>query len=151
MSKINSTLKIILYFLPAVSLMILIFFMSHQTGEESSQLSTSLVLQIFNTSSTSTIELTSLSYLIRKGAHMAEYCLLFLLLYYGFFRCKFSHPTSTKRSIIIAFLYACSDEIHQLFIPDRAGTISDVFIDSIGIIVGFILILFIHKFLLKTH
>ena len=28
--------------------------------------------------------------------------------------------------------YACSDEFHQLFIPGRAGLVSDVLVDSIG-------------------
>ena len=33
-------------------------------------------------------------------------------------------------------LYACTDEIHQLFVPGRSGMIRDVFIDSIGGIIG---------------
>ena len=32
--------------------------------------------------------------------------------------------------------YAAIDEIHQLFVPDRAGRVVDVFIDSIGILIG---------------
>jgi VanZ family protein len=36
-------------------------------------------------------------------------------------------------SFILCFLYACSDEIHQLYVPGRSGNIKDVFVDSIGI------------------
>ena len=34
---------------------------------------------------------------------------------------------------IITVLYACTDEIHQLFVPGRAGMVTDVMIDSIGV------------------
>ncbi|HEX2359790.1 MAG TPA: VanZ family protein [Solirubrobacterales bacterium] len=33
----------------------------------------------------------------------------------------------------ISFLYACSDEYHQTFVDGRAGTVTDVLIDSAGI------------------
>jgi VanZ family protein len=35
-------------------------------------------------------------------------------------------------TIIFVFLYACSDEIHQLFVPGREGAIRDVIIDTCG-------------------
>ena len=35
----------------------------------------------------------------------------------------------------ICILYACTDEIHQLFVPERYG-LMDVLIDSIGISLG---------------
>lgn len=41
-------------------------------------------------------------------------------------------------------LYALSDEFHQLFVPGRAFQLSDLLLDSIGIILGFLFILFIH-------
>lgn len=37
-------------------------------------------------------------------------------------------------AIILSIIYAISDEIHQLFIPTRNGSFSDVLIDSLGII-----------------
>ena len=36
------------------------------------------------------------------------------------------------------FLYACSDEIHQLFTPGRAGMFTDVLIDTSGSLCGII-------------
>jgi VanZ family protein len=36
-------------------------------------------------------------------------------------------------------LYAVSDEIHQLFVPGRAGQIRDVLIDACGVFVGIII------------
>ena len=36
----------------------------------------------------------------------------------------------------VGVLYAASDEFHQYFIPDRTAAISDVGIDSLGVVVG---------------
>ena len=46
-------------------------------------------------------------------------------------------------SIGISFLYACSDEIHQLFVPGRSGNILDVLIDTVGASVGVLVFSFI--------
>ena len=49
----------------------------------------------------------------------------------------------SKKSILtvifLVFLYACSDEIHQLFIPGRSGEILDVLIDTLGGITSIVL------------
>lgn len=37
---------------------------------------------------------------------------------------------------LIGTAYACTDEFHQLFVPDRAGTLTDVVIDSAGVAFG---------------
>ena len=39
-------------------------------------------------------------------------------------------------SVFLAFLYACSDEIHQLFVPGRSGQVSDVLLDTLGSFTG---------------
>ncbi|MBQ3466792.1 MAG: VanZ family protein, partial [Oscillospiraceae bacterium] len=38
--------------------------------------------------------------------------------------------------LLFCFLYACSDEFHQLFVPGRAGMFSDVLIDTVGVLFG---------------
>lgn len=48
-------------------------------------------------------------------------------------------------STIIGFLYACSDEIHQLFSPGRSGKLIDVSIDTMGVLNGVLLVLLICK------
>ena len=35
--------------------------------------------------------------------------------------------------------YACMDEVHQIFVPGRAGRFTDVLVDSIGIALGVVL------------
>ncbi len=37
--------------------------------------------------------------------------------------------------------YAATDEIHQLFVPGRSGQLSDVLLDSAGVMAGIIIVL----------
>lgn len=73
---------------------------------------------------------------IRKMAHFGIYLVLGISLI-SFLR-EFSIPIFKLLllSIFLAFLYACSDEIHQLFVPGRSGQFSDVLLDTLGASVG---------------
>ena len=48
-------------------------------------------------------------------------------------------------SIGICFLYACTDELHQLFVDGRTGQFTDVLIDTAGAILGCIVFYIIYK------
>lgn len=48
-------------------------------------------------------------------------------------------------TIFVSFIYAILDEVHQLFVPLRHGSIGDVFTDTIGILISMIIYLFIKK------
>ena len=78
---------------------------------------------------------------IRKQGHFIEYALL------GIFslmlvRCyDFSVKKSLLITLLFVFFYACTDEIHQLYVDGRSGNVKDVFIDFLGSIAGIILIL----------
>ena len=73
---------------------------------------------------------------IRKMAHFGIYLVLGISLI-SFLR-EFSIPILKLLllSIFLAFLYACSDEFHQLFVPGRSGQFSDVLLDTLGASVG---------------
>lgn len=76
-------------------------------------------------------------FLERKGAHVFEYAVFAALL----FRLFAVHAPerileSALLGAVVALLYAMSDEIHQLFVPGREGKITDVLIDTLGIIGG---------------
>ncbi|MEG0368220.1 MAG: VanZ family protein [Coprobacillus sp.] len=131
-------MKKLKYFIPSIILMIIIFSFSSQTGTESSGLSSQIVSWIQNNLHISIPEIV-----IRKGAHMSEYALLTLTFVYGFHKSKFTINKVYLYSIISCFLYACTDEIHQLFIGGRAGQLTDVFIDTSG---GLILIVIVYLF-----
>ncbi len=77
-------------------------------------------------------------YFERKGAHVAEFFILNLLLINLFFK-----RYSTKKGVAfisssVALFYACSDEFHQLFVFGREGKITDVGFDTLGIILAVI-------------
>ena len=120
-------MKKIKYFIPSIFLMILIFMFSHQTGSESSGLSTQSVLWI-----QTYLHIPISEFIVRKAAHMSEYALLTLTLIYGFYKNHYPIQKIMIYSLIGTFLYACSDEMHQLFIGGRAGQFTDVLIDTCG-------------------
>jgi VanZ family protein len=110
------------YWLPALSWMALIFFLSSLQGSSLS-------------------DFGSLDFFVKKGAHITEYAILYLLLFRAF------HTVMDTRkalivSAIIGVLYAVSDEYHQTFVPLREGRVRDVIIDSIGI---FLMYLFLRR------
>ena len=63
-----------------------------------------------------------------KSLHLIEYAILAILIFFALLK--------NKTSIIFAYLYALSDEIHQTFIVGRSGRFKDTFIDLLGIIIG---------------
>lgn len=74
----------------------------------------------------------NLNFLIRKAAHFSIYALLGLL--FSLLICQYKSIKTNHFlfAIIFCFLYACSDEIHQLFVPGRSGEIKDVLLDTLG-------------------
>ena len=48
-------------------------------------------------------------------------------------------------TIVIGILYAASDEFHQSFSPGRTPKVTDVYIDTLGVILGILLVLFIRE------
>ena len=70
--------------------------------------------------------------ILRKGAHMVEYGLLWFLwwraLGYG----------SPLPAVAIALLYAASDEYHQSFVEGRRGSPVDWMIDAAGVAVAYL-------------
>ena len=70
---------------------------------------------------------------VRKTAHFTEYFILGLLI----MNCLITFGVSKYLliwTITIGFLYAISDEVHQLFVADRVGAPLDVLIDTCGVI-----------------
>jgi VanZ family protein len=53
-------------------------------------------------------------------------------------------------SILICFLYALSDEIHQSFVPGRACRILDVVIDTSGSAFFFLVYYLFSKLIVKS-
>ena len=52
-------------------------------------------------------------------------------------------------STIIGLEYAALDEFHQLFVDGRAGSVIDVFIDTIGVALGVLFVMIVYKIITK--
>lgn len=121
--------------------MALIFSFSNQKDVESSKVSDGFIdrtvvkiYKVFNENITKEKEdeiIEKYTYPIRKLAH---YTLYFVLGILAFLVVK-DYSINKKLiiySLLICFLYACSDEFHQLFVIGRSASIKDVMIDTFG-------------------
>lgn len=126
--------------------MALIFLFSHQPATKSSELSSGITEQIINiiivvapNSSNKTSQI-DISYIVRKGAHFTIYLVLGILVSNSIIKSNVEFKRNyLLLALLICFLYAISDELHQLFIPGRSGEVKDVLIDSTGALVGILL------------
>ena len=93
---------------------------------------------------------------VRKSAHFFEYLILAILVISLLKEYSLEEKKKYALAIAIVALYAITDEIHQLFVPNRSGRIFDVFVDISGAITG--LLFYVHYlkirkdgFILKIH
>jgi len=127
--------------LPAVLWMGVIFWMSAAPGDvsgEQSGLVVDAILALWRFISggaqLSAKALDTLSFLVRKAAHMTEYAILALLYRYALVKSGVSRPGA--KALLLAALYACADELHQAFVPDRGPSPIDMMIDTAGAFLG---------------
>jgi VanZ family protein len=87
--------------------------------------------------------------MIRKSAHVLEYGVLSWLTWRALHRPvrHENRPWSWKTamtSLGVVILCAATDELHQRFVPNRTGSITDVCIDTAGGVLGLALIWFVY-------
>ena len=135
-----------------------IFSMSCENAEESSNTSGQTIKVVLSTvpefekqpEEVKKNIIEELQFIVRKSAHFIGYMILGILasgliLYYGNINKKY------LLAFLICVIYAISDEIHQLFVPGRAGQVRDVLIDSAGSLLGIILVMAFVKILIKFN
>ena len=92
---------------------------------------------------------------IRKIAHFSIYTLVGFLLMSLMGTYKIKEINQIGTSLIIGVIYASTDEIHQAFIPGRGPQITDVMLDSLGVLTGIfismLLIEIIRRITKKTY
>ena len=90
-----------------------------------------------------------IDYPIRKIAHMTEYAVLVVLCV----ACGLGYMSWGKHvaglSFVVSVVYAITDEVHQLYVPGRAGRVSDVFVDTVGVTAGLLMCVLLAKILRK--
>lgn len=126
-----------LYLISAMCLAALIFYFSSRAGHQS-QSQSDLILKLLHLPA-------SYSYYVRKGAHFSIYLLMGILGWLFFDSLGFRAGKALLLTLIFAFLYAGSDELHQHFVPGRSGQFTDVLLDTLGASAGMLLAMLVHK------
>jgi len=150
---IKKTLRYLLKplsFVPAIAMMVLIYNFSSQNGTESSGLSFAVskyIVLIYNRIFMKGMSNHALNELIlyihpyvRKGAHITEYMLLAMTVSLPMYVYRFRGFGMTLVAIFFCVAFAAGDEWHQSFIAGRVADPKDVLIDSIGILIGVIVV-----------
>lgn len=139
-----------LSFIPALLMMYLIFSFSAQTGTQSGSLSyqvSKLIILVYNKLLFRGYDNATLNELIiqihpyvRKTAHVTEYFLLAASVSLPLYVYRLRGMALTLIAGFFCIAFACLDEYHQSFIAGRVSSVSDVYIDCMGIIPGILLI-----------
>ena len=155
--KLN-ILRIILIVMLLLTLKI-IFSFSNQNGNDSGSISKKITKILTNK-----IEyiqkmdklkkekyLKKVEHIVRKIAHFSIYALCGILLICLMLTFRIKNIIRIGISFSLGLIYAISDEIHQSFIPGRSAQLTDVLIDTSGVIFGIVLVLLIYTLIKKKR
>lgn len=136
----------VLVWVPVLVMAFVIFGFSGQGGEQSGGLSHKVAAVLVDGAEALHLVKTDaagreamieqLQFPVRKGAHMTEYALLGTLLYIALAVNGVHFRYRGATALSGAFLFACTDELHQLFVPGRSGRFQDVLIDTAGCLIA---------------
>ena len=74
--------------------------------------------------------------LVKKGGHVTGYALLAAFYLRGLAWRRTVTRADVGLAVLLAVLYALTDEFHQRFVPGRGATPVDVGIDALGAVAG---------------
>lgn len=141
-------IKKFIYIVLTLVILISIYYLSSMNNKETNSLSKGIVYKSIEIIEGITHKefdkksiVNKLNYPIRKCAHFTLFLLLGICIY--LLLNSFHLPHKILISIILSILFATLDETHQMFSLGRSSSILDILIDSIGSIVGIIIINFI--------
>ena len=137
--------KILLSLLPVLFVFVLIFVFSSFDATDSSSQSSTIVkfikknifpdLSKLKNKTDIRIVNDTISFVIRKGAHMTVYMILGFFSFASLWFIK-NRKARYFSAVAVAAIYAISDEIHQMFVPGRSCEFRDVCIDTCGAAFG---------------
>ena len=141
-----------------LSTFFIIFGFSSQDGEKSGNISKKITEEIItripqiqekeqNEREAITLRIEKV---IRKIAHFSIYTAVGLLLMALISTFEMKEKNRIIISLIIGIIYASSDEIHQSFVPERSPMITDIMIDTMGVMLGILLIM-LGKAIIKKY
>lgn len=131
--------KIVVKYIILILWMILIFWFSNQSGNVSGKMSDGIIFEVirfieslFRISLGNEKFIVTFAFVIRKVAHFSLYFVLGILWMILLKEYRVSLGKQVIYALLFCIIYACSDEIHQLFIPGRSGNLIDTMIDTTG-------------------
>ena len=136
----KNILRIILIIL-IIAWMCMVFGFSNAGGNESTGISITIARFLVKNE----VYIEFAEKIIRKIAHLSEYAIGAVLVYSLMLTFKLDIKVQFLSSLFFIIVYAITDEVHQLFIPGRSGNILDVWIDSLGALIGLCGLLFVMK------
>ena len=143
----TNILRIIFLILIIINSLI-IFGFSSQNGEESGNLSKSIIIKIadvFNIQKNKENFIDVGERIIRKLAHFGIYSLLGIWSISFLLTFKMKLKWQVVITTIWGIVYAITDEFHQSFSFERHASINDVAIDTLGVVFGILIVLLIIK------
>lgn len=138
----------IIFLILIITNSLIIFGFSAQNGEESSNLSKTVITKIadiFNVEENRETFLNIGESIIRKLAHFSIYTLLGIWVVCFMLTFKIKLKWQITLTAVWGLLYAITDEFHQMFSSGRHASINDVVIDILGVLFGLFLVLTINK------
>ncbi len=139
------TILRILLWTAVIAWMALIFSFSVETAAESTETSGGFISFFMErwipgftelTDAQQTAKIESVTHFVRKSAHFCIFAVLGFLTCAALWSCDAAVKQAFLLALLIGALYAVSDEVHQIFVPGRAGMIRDIFLDTCGVLTG---------------
>ncbi len=134
--------------------MIIIFLFSNQEASKSSNLSDKFIYRIVSIFRSDDVSeekmeliISNNTFIVRKFAHFFVYFVLGILVY--ILLKEFNINNIVIYSLLICYLYALSDEVHQFFIPGRSMEFRDTIIDGCGSLIGICFSRILNKKMIK--
>ena len=149
--KINILRGILILLLLGTFIMIFNFSSedSDKSGNTSQKITNEITKNIESIQKLNKVEKTKtldrIESIIRKIAHFSLYTLVGLLLMAICSTYNINEKLKVIISLSVGIFYAISDEIHQMFIAGRTAKPTDVFIDTLGVVLGILIIMLILK------
>lgn len=145
----------VLIWVPVILMSLFIFGFSNQEGDKSGNLSQKTAVMVvkiagnmnfIDVNEDNVNELAErIEYPIRKLAHVTEYMVFGLLILLALYIWAFKARQLYLTAFFTSFVFACTDEIHQLFVAGRSGRFTDVCIDSAGVFIGLLMVFLISR------
>ena len=136
-------LRKVIKFTLVICCMLIIFMFSSDSGTASSKKSDLVIINLVDVISNKKVNnkdrdkyIEKYVFPVRKCAHFTIYLVLGILVISLLSEYRILNFKTVLYTLLIVFLYACSDEFHQLFVSGRSSEIRDVLIVSSGGFIG---------------